>query len=84
MCVVNLTVQLVAIGPRTHNIKLVSSTEISMRMPTAMIFVPNKNGISHPRTSIPKKEDGTYHSIISLATRGDGVQVHTSECYLKL
>lgn len=47
---------LVMTGFSQSGIKLTNSAETSMRVPTAMIFVPSKDGISHNPNEYTSKE----------------------------
>lgn len=60
----------------TSRIRLTYSAETSMRVPTAMIFVPSKDGISHNPNEYTSKEEW-YKSNCDekLTTSTDGAQV---------
>ena len=44
-------------GSLESEIRLTNSAETSMRVPTAMIFVPSKDGISHNPNEYTSKEE---------------------------
>src|SRR5579859_2983038 len=66
-CVGRWTARRVMIGMNYRGLRtLIFSAETSLRVPTAMIFVPSKDGISHNPNEYTSEEEWYYPALCEL------------------